>query len=349
MAFRGRPHGVQGIGELLGVQYVVSGSLQTQGSRALLLAELADARDGRTLWSERMEGSLVDLFAMQADFARRIVVRVAPFVRSVELQRARITRFDQLDALGLLMRGIELMHKASAEDFRHAQQVLEASIQRDPTSPLPYAWLAKWFVLRIVTGVSPDPQVDSAAAAANVEKALERDHADAVALAVASFVSAWVKHDLDVTEQRVAEALASNPNEPLAWLLNAGAHAWRGRGADAAEAADHALSLSPLDPMRYFFCSVASTANLVAGRHEKAIALAKESLLANRLHTPSLRALAVGQVMAGDMAAARGAVETLRTLEPALTVRNFRERYPGRDSPQARMFADALLAAGLPA
>src|SRR5687767_3075767 len=224
MAFRGRPHGVQGIGELLGVQYVVSGSLQTQGSRALLLAELADARDGRTLWSERMEGSLVDLFAMQGDFARRIVVRVAPFVRSVELQRARITRFDQLDAFGLLMRGIELMHKASAEDFRHAQQVLEASIQRDPTSPLPYAWLAKWHVLRLVTGVSPDAEADSRAASELADRALEHDSGDSIALAVNALVDGWSRHDLDAAEARLAKALSANPSEPLAWLWNAITH-----------------------------------------------------------------------------------------------------------------------------
>jgi len=109
------------------------------------------------------------------------------------------------------------------------------------------------------------------------------------------------------------------------------------------------MSLSPLDPLTYFFASVASTANLVAGRYEEAIRLARQSLNANRLHTPSLRALAVGQVMTGRMSEAHETAGVLRRLEPRLTVREFRERYPGRDSPQAEIFARALLAAGLPA
>jgi TolB-like protein/CRP-like cAMP-binding protein len=349
MAFRGRAHAAQRIGELLGVQYVVSGSLQAEDTRALLLAELADARDGRILWTERIEGNLVDLFVMQAEMARGIVERVAPFIRSIELQRARITSPEQLDAFGLLLRGIELMHKASPEEFARAEGTLRASMQRDPTSPLPYAWLAKWHVLRIITGSSPDPAADSRQATQYAEHALQRDPLDAVALAVSAFVAAWITHDLDVTERRVAEALAANANEPLAWILDAGAHAWRGRGPQAAHSAERAMSLSPLDPLMYFFASVASTANLVAGRHEEAIRLARQSLSTNRLHTPSLRALAVGQVMSGRTSEACDTVRVLRRLEPRLTVRTFRERYPGRESPQAEIFARALLAAGLPA
>ena len=42
-------------------------------------------------------------------------------------------------------------------------------------------------------------------------------------------------------------------------------------------------------------------------------------------------------------------IRRLRELDPALTVTKFRERYPGRDSPQAERFASALRAAGLPA
>jgi len=349
MAFRRLTHGASGIGDLLGVQYVVSGSLQTAGSRALLLAELANARDGRIMWCERMEGNLVDIFAMLADLARMIVARVAPFVRSVELQRARITSIEQLDAFGLLLRGIELMHRASPGEFSSARQVLQASGERDPTSAAPCAWLAKWHVLRIITGASPDPGIDSRTATSLADRALELEPGDAVALAVDAFVAAWLKHDLDVTEHRVAEALGENPNEPLAWLLQAGAQAWRGHGAEAVRAAEHAMSLSPLDPLMYFFASVASTANLVAGRYPQAIELAKQSLRANRLHTPSLRALAVGQVLSGDIAGARRAVTALRELEPALTVSAFSRHYPGRDSPQAEIFARALLAAGLPA
>ncbi|MEX0638330.1 MAG: cyclic nucleotide-binding domain-containing protein, partial [Burkholderiales bacterium] len=270
MAFRRAPLGLRAIGDMLGVQYVLSGSVQTAYPRALLVVELADARDGRILWSERLQGDLADVFAMQADLARRLAASVAPFVRSVELRRARITSFEELDAYGITLRGVELMHRLSSEDFLLARRAFQTAIERDPVSPAPHAWLAKWHVMRVAVGASEDTAADSAAASASAERALACDPEDALALAVSAHVTAWATHDLDVAETRLAQALAANPNEPLAWLWSAMTHAWRGHGPEAVQCADRALSLSPLDPMIYYFNSLASTANLVGERYERA-------------------------------------------------------------------------------
>ncbi|OFZ88562.1 MAG: hypothetical protein A2W21_13410 [Betaproteobacteria bacterium RBG_16_66_20] len=347
-AFRTAPLGVRSIGEMLGVQYVLSGSVQTAYPRAQLMVELADARDGRILWSERFQGDLADVFAMQAELARKVVGSVAPFLRSLELHRARISNFEQLDAYAITLRGIDLMHRHTHEDFLHARRVFEISIERDPISPAPHAWLAKWHVLRVLIGASDNTLRDSKAATACAERALECDPHDALALTIDGMVSAWVRHDLDAAERRLAQALAANPNEPLAWLWNAMTHAWRGRGAEAVQCADRALSLSPLDPMIYFFNSLAGMANLIGERYERAIELSSRSLRENRLHTPNLRTLAAAQVLSGRLDEARETMRRLRELEPGLTVGALRARYPGRDSPQAGVFTGALLAAGLP-
>ena len=348
MAFRRSPLGVRRIGELLGVQYVLSGSVQTAYPQALLMTELADARDGRIVWTQRFQGDLADIFAMQGELARKVVHSVAPFVRSLELHRARITNFDQLDAYALTLRGVELMHRLSREDFLQARAAFDTAIARDPVAPRPHAWLAKWHALRVIIGISENPTGDMQAATASAERALACDADDALALAVDGFVAAWSRHDLDTTERRLSQALAANPNEPLAWLHSAVTHAWRGRGTEAIQCADRALSLSPLDPMIYYFNSLASTANLIGERYERAIELAERSLRENRLHTPTLRTLAAAQVLSGRVTQARETMRQLRELEPGLTVAMFRDRYPGRDSPQAARFAAALQAAGLP-
>src|SRR5438874_7707995 len=251
MAFRRAPLGLRAIGEMLGVQYVLSGSVQTAHPRALLVVELADTRDGRIVWSERFDGDLLDVFAMQGELARKVVQSVAPVVRSIELRRARITSFEELDAYGITLRGVELMHRLVRDDFLLARQAFETAIARNPVSPAPHAWLAKWHILRVLAGMSEAPAQDFAAATASAARSLACDAEDALALAVDAFVAAWSRHDLDAAEQRLAPALAANPNEPLAWLHSAITQAWRGRGAKAVEHADHALSLSPLDPMIY--------------------------------------------------------------------------------------------------
>jgi tetratricopeptide (TPR) repeat protein len=142
--------------------------------------------------------------------------------------------------------------------------------------------------------------------------------------------------------------LRANPNEPLAWLHSGITHAWRGRGAEAIQCTDQALSLSPLDPMMYYFNSLAGTANLVAERYDRAIELSMRSLRENRLHTPTLRNLAAALALTGRLDEARETMAQLRELEPGLTARIVSERYPGRSSPQAGRLVAALVDAGLP-
>jgi adenylate cyclase len=348
MAFRRAPLAVRTIGEMLGVQYVLSGSLQTTEARALLTAELADTRDGSIVWSERFDGDLADVFAMQGELASKVVKSVTPVVRSIELRRARITSFDELDAYGMTLRAVELMHRQSRDDFLAARQIFEIAIARNPVSPAPHAWLAKWHILRVLHGMSETPAQDFTDASACAARALDCDPEDALALAVAAHVSAWSCRDFDAAERRLTQAVTTNPNEPLAWLWSAINHAWRGRGVNAVQCAERALSLSPLDPMRYYFNSLAGMANLVAEHYNRAIELSVASLRENRLHTPSLRTLAAAFADTGRLEEARHAMAELRRLEPRLTATILEARYPGRDSPQGQRFIDALIAAGLP-
>jgi adenylate cyclase len=349
MAFRKAPLGVRRIGEILGVQYVLSGSVQTAHPRALLMAELADAREGRIVWTERFQGDLADVFAMQGELARKVVHSVAPFVRSLELRRARISNFDQLDAYAITLRGVELMHRTTREDFMQARTAFQTAIARDPVSPRPHAWLAKWHVLRVLIGMSENAAEDMEAATACAKRALSSDADDALALALDAFVAAWSRQDLDTAEQRLAQALTANPNEPLAWLHSGITHAWRGRGSEAVECTERALSLSPIDPMIYYFNSLAGMANLIGEHYERAIELSTLSFRENRLHTPSLRTLAAAQVLSGRLDEARQTMSRLLEMEPALTAEALRARYPGRDTPHAERFIGALVAAGLPA
>jgi adenylate cyclase len=241
------------------------------------------------------------------------------------------------------------MHRLSPEDFMAARQAFLTAIERNPVSPAPHAWLAKWHVMRVALGASANAAEDFASATDCAEHALSCDPEDALALAVAAHVSAWSQHDLDAAERRLAQALAMNPNEPLAWLWSAITHAWRGHGAEAVRCADQALSLSPLDPMIYYFNSLAGMANLVAERYDRAIELSTRSLRENSLHTPTLRTLAAALALSDRLDEARHTMVRLRELEPGLTARVLQARYPGRDSPQAGRFISALLEAGLPA
>jgi tetratricopeptide (TPR) repeat protein len=144
------------------------------------------------------------------------------------------------------------------------------------------------------------------------------------------------------------EAIDANPSEPLAWLFTATRCAYLGEGREAEAAGERALRLSPIDPLKYFFDSLAATAALSNSNWERSVALSQRSLKANRTHASTWRTLAFALVMLNRMDEARVAVQRLLLIEPGFTVGRFLERFPGRDGPLAQPWAEALKAADLP-
>ncbi|HXO93696.1 MAG TPA: serine/threonine-protein kinase, partial [Candidatus Acidoferrum sp.] len=61
------------VGEKLNVRNVLEGSLQRQGDRVRLTAELVDARNGFRVWTETYERELAGAFGLQDEIARSIV------------------------------------------------------------------------------------------------------------------------------------------------------------------------------------------------------------------------------------------------------------------------------------
>jgi adenylate cyclase len=348
MTFRRRQSSVQEIGSRLGVTYVLSGAFHINGSRIRIHAELADARDASIVWSGGLDGETAQVFTGGADVIEEIVARVGAAIVARELSRAMTQPLPNLDAYTLLMAAIALMHRMTDAEFERARLMLEHLAARYKRVGLPHAWLAKWHVLRVVQGWSTDGPGQARLALEHVHRALDAEPQNALALAIGGLVHAYLKKDLNTADRFYFEALTANPNEPLAWLFSATLHSYREHGAEAELASDKALRLSPLDPLRYFFDSLAATAVLSNANYDRAIELARRSMRANRTHTSTYRALAIAQMLSGRADEARETVRQLHMLEPELTVQRFLERYPGRESTHAQRYADALEAAGLP-
>lgn len=71
--FKGQDMDPKELGNLLGVHSILAGSLQRGGSRVRVNVILSQADDGTTLWSQRYEGDLDDIFAFQDDVAHNVV------------------------------------------------------------------------------------------------------------------------------------------------------------------------------------------------------------------------------------------------------------------------------------
>ena len=91
--YKGKPVKVQQVGEELGVQFVLEGSVRTSGQRVRVTAQLVEAATGHHLWAERYDRDLTDVFALQDELTRAIVTNLAAFAVKAtdpETQRVRV-------------------------------------------------------------------------------------------------------------------------------------------------------------------------------------------------------------------------------------------------------------------
>ncbi len=346
--FRDRLYEPRNVAEVLGVRYVLSGTMQASSNRLRLMAELTEADADRVIWADRFEGSLADLFDLQDQLSHDISKRVVPYVRHLELERVRIKRPDSLTAYERTVRASDCLHRTSREDLEDARQMLEGAIASDPQYAPPYAWLALYHVRKVGQGWSVDPAQDRAEANRHATAALERDDTDAWSNSVYGLVHAYLNKDPETAIGHYDRALTINPSAAPAWAWSTSAYAWLGNGPEAIARASRAPKLSPFDPNMYSFTSVAAMAHAVAGDYEQAIASCRQSIRQNRMFVSTHRTFTIALALAGRVEEAQAAARDLLALEPSLTVSNFLRRYPGAASPQAKLFSEALAIAGLP-
>lgn len=349
LAFRNQERPPREVGEVLGVRYVISGSMRLVGDHLRLNVELTDTRKGAALWSSRLDERCVDLLEVQNRLAHGIARRVAPYLHAAEIKRARIKPPEHRGAYELFLQAQENMHNSSRVVFESSEHLFDEAIARDPQYSTALAWRAYWHVLRVGQGWSPNPVHDAAQAEVFARRACDANMMEPMALAVQGHIASYLKKDFDLAFQHFETALRINPNAAPAWLWSAAAHAWVGNGPQALQEINKAIALSPYDPLMYAYSSVTGVAYLVEGQYERAIESQLRALSENRTYTSAYRMLIISLVLAEREDEARSAANLLLHLEPDLTVERFRTQYPmGSENPQAALYCNALARAGVP-
>jgi TolB-like protein len=76
LAYRDIEADPRDVGRVLGVRYIVGGSIRRSGRRLRISCELCDAESGRNIWAERIEAMLGDIFDLQDDLVERFVAQL---------------------------------------------------------------------------------------------------------------------------------------------------------------------------------------------------------------------------------------------------------------------------------
>lgn len=322
-AFRGRAAAMPEVETRLDASFVLSGSYVASGDKVLLMAELVDTRKNEIVWADRISGATGDLLQTQSEMLNHLAEATARALIDAQVQHSLVQPMPRLDSSSLLLGGISMMHRASVRDFERSRQALDALVDRHSRIATPRAWLAKWHIMRIIRGLSDSPQRDTQLALEQTKRALDSEPENALTLAVEGYAHCQLLGNFTIATQRLERSIAANPNEPMAWLFKSVLSTMWGSAQDSVTEVEYASSLSPIDPLRYYFDLLLASALLTNDQHQQAIHHAKQSLKANRHHSPTLRVLLTAQVELGLTEESRATLSALLQEEPGLSVSSY--------------------------
>jgi TolB-like protein len=346
--YKGRAIDVKQVGRELGVRYVLEGSVRKAANRVRITGQIIDANAGATLWSERFESALDDVFELQDEMATSIVGALVPHLERAEIERARHKPTESLDAYDYYMRGMWKFRQVSRGATDEALPLFYEAIQRDPEFASAYAMAAWCHSWRKLSRWMTDLEREVAEGTRLARRAVQLGQNDAVALAASAHALAHLVRDFDSSIALLDRAVVLDPNLAAGWYLGGLLRIWRGDLDDAIARIARGMRLSPLGPDMERMEVGNAMAYLLSGRTEDALSWAERASRHKSDQALPISILAAIYARAGRGNEARLAVQQLRRLDPALRLSKLGEWLPFQRPQDRDNFANALREAGLP-
>ena len=255
-SFKGQSVPTSEVVEILGVGYVVEGSVRSSATRLRVTVQLIDASKDRHIWAENYDRQPGDLFDLQDEITGTIVGVLVPALSAAERERSMRSNRPKLGAWEAYQRALAHYYRPySAEDNLEARRLFSLAIEQDPAFADAHAMLALMGVYAVHSGQSTytEPREEILAQARRfAQKAVQLDDDNALGHTALGRVNDMLGN----AENAIAECQAAvrlNPNFALAqfelgMVLKRAEHFEK-----AVEHMDEAIRLSPNDPARWNF------------------------------------------------------------------------------------------------
>jgi len=241
--YKGKPRNVQQVGQELGVQFLLEGSVRKAGLRVRVTGQLVSTEDGDHVWAERFDRDLTDIFSIQDEITHAIVEQLKVKLLPQERNSIEQTPTDNVEAYTYYLRGRQFLHRHSKSYYHLARRMFAKAIELDPRYARAYAGIADCdsFLL-----LHYHVDVPLGSILANTDKALALDNRLAEAHASRGLaLSVEKRFEESVTEFEQATALDRNSFE--AHYLYARASFAQGNFERAATLFERAAEISPDD------------------------------------------------------------------------------------------------------
>jgi len=141
-AFRGLNLDARDIGQRLGVEALLEGSVRKAGQRLRISVQLIDARNGFHLWSERFDREVADVFAIQDEIASSVINALGLAGSQRDKRHLVKSSTANVEAYEFYLRGRKLFQKWTRQNIGLGREMFERAVAIDPNFAAAWAGLA---------------------------------------------------------------------------------------------------------------------------------------------------------------------------------------------------------------
>ena len=232
------------VGRELNAACVLSGSLRRAGNRLRITAQLIQAQTGHSIWAERYDRELKDVFEVQDEIARSISQALRIKLSPQEEKAIARKQTENAQAYDYYLRGRQFFHQFRRKGFDFARQMFARAIVIDPGYARAFAGVADCCSFLYMYWDSSEDNLNEAEAAS--KKALELDPELAEAHAASGLAFA-LRKDFANAQKEYERAIQLDPKLYEAYYFYARTLFQSGDLTRAAEMYEQAARLNPDD------------------------------------------------------------------------------------------------------
>jgi adenylate cyclase len=344
-AYRGQDVTPGLVGSELDVRYVLEGAVQKAGNRVRATVQLTDVAAKATIWAERYDRLLDDVFDLQDEISREVVSSLSVRLFSSDIDPTSFGKLSGSEAREYFCRGISHLYKGTPEDNVVARETFEKLFRVEPRSVLGPSNVSVTHWVDAFFGWSDNTKESIERATEWAERALE--------YAENNGLGHTVLGHLQLLERRYEEALAISakgvqlrPNCPMAHGLLGSVLNYYGDPQGAVKSLRNALGLSRVYPV--WLINLLAAAYRDSGQVDLSIPAAKEAARLDPDDNEARLILCSDYAMTANLEEARTTAEKILAREPSFGISAYARKHPYKNHASLDRVVEALREAGLP-
>jgi adenylate cyclase len=330
------------VAQELGVRNILEGTVRRAGQRVRIATQLVDGPLNQSIWADRFDGNLEDIFDLQDQVTGKVVSALKVKLTSREKEQRTNRSSVNPEAYDLVKKANKLGLDSTFKSHLEARETYQRALDLDPGYAPAYVgmgwtWFDEW-----PFGWSEDRMVLEKALHFS-ERAIDLDPFLPEASLLIGYTYLWMEEH-EKAEEVINRLLGIAPNNADVLAFYGYLLAFSGR---AEEAVAPLIRAKRMDPGRHVRLSMylAIVYNLLE-RHEEAVKELEPYLNEYPSYLPLRRMLAIAYCQTGDMKKAQQTATHVMQLEPGFNCEAYGLKLPFKDPAIRNRFIDTLKKAG---